>query len=215
MFFWQRQNLHVNAADIINVQPLSKVCKLQLIFVFDWKISDSHENVSRQIEYWEPLFQTANAKHCGCILQNRHFSFLIYIQGVSKRLTHFVSLYGLNSKRRLNTRQTVGCGIPSSLLALPVDLRGLLSKLSSIRLTFSDARGRPELLPLHRQPICSNWWFQRQMLFHRWRLNVETKTKRTLYSTRRLSFNELTNAKNLVLHSSHFVFNWRCCTAVH
>ena len=48
----------------------------------------------------------------------------------------------------------------------------------------------------------------------RWRLNVETKTKRTLYSSRRLSFNELTNAKNLVLHNSHFAFNWRCCTAL-
>jgi len=74
--------------------------------------------------------------------------------------------YGLNSKWRPNTRQTVGCGIPSSLLALRVDLRGLRSKLSWIRLTFSsDTRGRPEFLPLHRQPICSNWWFQRQMLF--------------------------------------------------
>ena len=53
----------------------------------------------------------------------------------------------------LSTFRTVGCGIPSSLLALPVDLRGLRSKLSSIRLTFSsDTRGRPELLPLHRQP---------------------------------------------------------------
>jgi len=31
----------------------------------------------------------------------------------------------------------------------------------------------------------------------RWRLNVETKTKRTLHSSRRLSFNELTNAKFL------------------
>ena len=31
----------------------------------------------------------------------------------------------------------------------------------------------------------------------RWRLNVETKTKRTLHSSRRLSFNELTNAKIL------------------
>ena len=71
-----------------------------------------------------------------------------------------------NSKRRLNTRQTVGCGVPSSLLALRVDLRVLLSKLSWIRLTFSsDTRGRPELLALHRQPICSNWLFQRQMLF--------------------------------------------------
>jgi len=33
----------------------------------------------------------------------------------------------------------------------------------------------------------------------RWRLNVETKTKRTLHSSRRLTFNELTNAENLVL----------------
>jgi len=63
--------------------------------------------------------------------------------------------YGLNSKRRLNTRQTVGCGIPSSLLALRVDLRGLRSKRSWILLTFSsDTRGRPEPLPLHRLPIC-------------------------------------------------------------
>ena len=50
-------------------------------------------------------------------------------------------------------------------------------------------------------------------LAHR-RSNVETKTKRTLYSSRRLSSNELTNAKNLVLYSSHFALNWRCCTAV-
>jgi len=64
----------------------------------------------------------------------------------------------LKSKRRLNTRQTVGCGIPSSLLALRVDLRGLSCKLPWIRLTFSsDTRGRPGLLPLHRQPVCSNW----------------------------------------------------------
>ena len=90
----------------------------------------------------------------------------LVIQGNSKRWTQFVSLYGLNSKRRLNTHQTVGCGIQSSLLALQVDLRGLRSKLSWILLTFSsDTRGRPELLPLHRQPICSNRWFQRQMLF--------------------------------------------------
>jgi len=40
----------------------------------------------------------------------------------------------------------------------------------------------------------------------RWRLNVETKTKRALHSSRRLSFNELTNAK-LELHSSHSALN--------
>ena len=49
------------------------------------------------------------------------------------------------------------------------------------------------------------------MKFTVWRLNVETKTKRTLHINRRLRFNELTNAKNLVLHSSHFVLNCCCC----
>ena len=121
----------------------------------------------------------------------------------------------MNSKRRLNTCQTVGCGIPSSLLALRVDLHGLRSKLSWIRVTFSsDTRGWLELLPLHRQPICSNWWFQRQNALPCWRLNVETKTKRMLHNNRWLSYNKLMNAKNLVLHSSHFALNWHCCTAV-
>jgi hypothetical protein len=41
----------------------------------------------------------------------------------------------------------------------------------------------------------------------RWRLNVEMKTKCMLHNSRRLSFNELTNAKSLVLHSSHFALN--------
>jgi hypothetical protein len=41
----------------------------------------------------------------------------------------------------------------------------------------------------------------------RWRLNVETKKKRTMHSSRRLSFNELRNAKILVLHSSYFALN--------
>jgi len=48
----------------------------------------------------------------------------------------------------------------------------------------------------------------------RWRLNVETKTKRTLHSSRQLRLNEPTNAKNLVQHGSHFALNWRRCTAV-
>jgi len=46
------------------------------------------------------------------------------IQDDSKRWTQ------LKSKRYLNTRQTVGCVIQSSLLALPVDLGGLRSNLS-------------------------------------------------------------------------------------
>jgi len=96
------------------------------------------------------------------VLIIKHIPLNFNKQGDSKRLTQRACTScrqnGLNSKRRLNTRQTVGCGIPSSLLALRVHLRGLRSKLSSILLTFSsDTPGRPELLPLHRQPICSNW----------------------------------------------------------
>ena len=45
------------------------------------------------------------------------------------------------------------------------------------------------------------------MKFEDWRLNFETNTKRTLHSSRRLSFNGLTNAKNIVLHSSHVALN--------
>ena len=77
-----------------------------------------------------------------------------------------------------------------------------------LRLTFSsDTRGRPELLPLYRQRILLKLVIPKKNVLPRWRLNVETKTKRTLHSSRRLSFNELTNAKNLVLHSSHFALN--------
>ena len=57
----------------------------------------------------------------------RHFLFASKLQGDSKRWAHFVSLYGF---WRLNTRQSVGRRIPSSLFALRVDLRGLRSKLS-------------------------------------------------------------------------------------
>jgi len=118
--------------------------------------------------------------------------------------------YSLNSKRRLNTRQTVGSGIPSSVLALQVDVPGLRLKLSWIRLTFSsDTRGRPELLSLHRQPFKLVIPATNALL--RWRLNVATKTKRTMHSSPRRSFNELTNAKNLVLRSSHFALNWLLC----
>ena len=41
----------------------------------------------------------------------------------------------------------------------------------------------------------------------RCRLNVEKNTKHTLNSSRQLSFNELTKAKKIVLHSSHFALN--------
>jgi len=75
------------------------------------------------------------------------------------------------------------------------------------RPTFSsDTRGRPELLPL--QTACLlKLVIPATNALPRWRLNVETKKKRTLHSSRRLSFNELTNAKYLVLHSNHFALN--------
>ena len=56
---------------------------------------------------------------CLCMCTHTH----THTQGDSKRWTQ------LKSKRCLNIRQTVGYGIPSSLLVLQVDLRGLRSKL--------------------------------------------------------------------------------------
>jgi len=141
------------------------------------------------------------------VTSTKYTNLIFYlIQGDSKRCTQ------LNSKRRLNTRQTVGCGIPNSLLALRADLRGLRSKLSWIRLTFpSDTLGRSELLPLHRQPICSNWWFQRQMLFlvGGWMLKRRRNARCTPVGDSVL-MNSRTQ-KNLVLH---FALNWRCCIGV-
>ena len=126
----------------------------------------------------------------------------------------FKKMTQLNSKWYLNTRQTVGCGIQSSLLALQVDLHGLHSKLSWICLTLSsDTRGWPELLPLHRQPVCSNLWFQWQMhlvggwiLKRRWNTHCTALADSVLMNSRK--------QKNLVLHSSHFTPNWLCYMAV-
>jgi hypothetical protein len=68
---------------------------------------------------------------------------------------------------------------------------------------------RPSLI--NRQPYLLKMVIPKTNALPRWRLNVETKTKRTLYSSRRLSFNQLTNSKNLVLHSSHFALNAIFC----
>ena len=63
-------------------------------------------------------------------------------------------------------------------------------------------------------PICSNWWFQRQMLFlvGGWMLKRRRNARCTAVADSVL-MNSRTQ-KNLVLHSSHFVLNWRCCTAL-
>ena len=148
-------------------------CYIPTVSLSDWRKSRNWVRMQSQsrLELNKSWYSTTQKRYHLCQFarpeQMVHIiTTRLKVQRDSKRWTHFLSLYGLYSKRRLNTGQTVGCGIPSSLLALRVDLRGLRSKLSSIRLTFSsDTRGRPEHLPLHRQPICSNWWFQRQMLF--------------------------------------------------
>jgi len=66
------------------------------------------------------------------------------------------------------------------------------------RLTFfSDTRGRPELFAFTLTVYLLKLVIQTTNALFRCRLNVETKTKRTLHSSRRLSFNELTNERNL------------------
>jgi len=146
------------------------------------------------------------------------------IQGDSKRWTQRACTscrrYGLNSKRRLNNT-------PDSWLRY--------SKFSA-RSTGWIARATLKTLLNSSHVLLWYTWSAGAFAFtqtayllklvipttnalSRWRLNVETKTKRTLHSSRRLCFNELTNEKkkkkkNLVLHSSHFALNWSCCTAV-
>ena len=120
--------------------------------------------------------------------------------------------YSMIQKDGPSSCQTVGCGIPSFLLTLQVDLATLKTLLNSshVLLWYTWSAGafaftqRAYLLKL---VIPTN------ALPH-WRLNVEMKTKHMLYSSCWLRFNELTNAKNLVQHSSHFAHNWHCCMAL-
>jgi hypothetical protein len=69
-------------------------------------------------------FVTQLSYHNTSVLMRRRAENDLNTQGDSKRWTQ------LKSKRCLNTRQTVGYGIHSSLLALRVYLRGLPSKVS-------------------------------------------------------------------------------------
>ena len=76
------------------------------------------------------------------------------------------------------------------------------------RLTFSsDTRGRPERFAFTQATYLLKLVIPTTNALPRWRLNVETKTESTLHSSRLLSFNELTNAKYLVQHNSHFALN--------
>ena len=115
----------------------------------------------------------------------------------------------------LTTRQTVGCGIPkfsarSTCWLAWATLRNLLNS-SHVLLWYTWSAGA---FAFTQTAYLLKLVIPTTNVLLRWRLNVETKTKRTLYNSRRLSFNELTNAKNLVLHSNHFALNWRCCTAL-
>ena len=121
------------------------------------------------------------------------------IQRDSKRWTHFVSFYGLNSKRRLNTRHTVGCGIPKFSARCTCWLAWAALKIlfssSHILLWYTWSAGA---FAFTQTAYLLKSVIPKTNALPRWRLNVETKTKRTLYSSRRLSFNEITNVKNLV-----------------
>jgi hypothetical protein len=46
----------------------------------------------------------------------------------------------------------------------------------------------PEILPLHRQPYLLKFVIPTTNVLPRWSLNVETKTKRTLYSSSQTQF---------------------------
>jgi len=128
----------------------------------------------------------------------------VKIQGDSKRWTQ------LKSKWRHNTRQTVGCGIRCTGWLAWATLKTLFNS-SHVLLWYTWSVGA---FAFTHTAYLLKLVIPATNALPRWRLNVEMKTKPTLHSSRRLSFNELTNAKSRVLHSSHFALNWRCCTAV-
>ena len=70
---------------------------------------------------------------------------------------------------------------------------------------FSDACGRPVLLPVHRHPVSSNCRFHRRMLLGtRW-INSITSTKLTLHGDYRVTPRTLQHTKRLVLYGRHFL----------
>ena len=71
--------------------------------------------------------------------------------------------YGFILSRFRNTRQTVGCGMPSSLPPLAVDFLGLYRKASLICSIISDTEGRPLPLPLHMHPVLRNLSYHLRM----------------------------------------------------
>ena len=131
----------------------------------------------------------------------------------SERWTHFVSFYGLNSiGASTHARQLVAV---FQVLCSRYGLTCVGYAQNSLEFV-----SRSPLIHVVGRSFCNYTDSLLKLVIPttnalpRWRLNVETKTKRTLYNSRRLSFNELTKAKTLVLHSSHFALNWRCCTTL-
>ena len=68
-------------------------------------------------------------------------------------------------------------------------------------------------LPLHRQPICSNWLFQRQMLFLVWGWML--KRRRNARCTA-VADSVLINSRTQKIFCCTVAIlpNWRCCTSV-
>ena len=114
--------------------------------------------------------------------------------------------YGLNSNRCLNTGQLVAVfQVLCSLCGLTCVGYAQNSLQFVSRSPLIHVVGRS--FCLYTDSLFAHIGDSKDECSPRWRLNVETKTKRTLHISRRLGFNELTNAKYLVLHSSHFVLN--------
>jgi len=104
--------------------------------------------------------------------------------------------YGLNSKQRLSTRQTVAVfQVLCSLYGFTCVGYAQNSLEFVSRSPLIHVVGRAFAFT---QTACLlKLVIPATNALPRWKLNVETKTKRTLHGSRRLSLNELTNAKNL------------------
>jgi hypothetical protein len=110
--------------------------------------------------------------------------------------------YELNSKRRLNTSQTVAVfQVFCSLYGLTCVGYAQNSLEFVSRSPLIHVVGRS--FCLYTDSLFAQIGDSNDKCSSSLEVNVETKTKRTLHSSRRLSF----NAKNLVLHSSHFALN--------
>ena len=132
------------------VPQIRTLCTFTLSLI--WNVASSQE-MSLSTKSFSSIFNCISSQN------SRLFTLSAGVRACISRI-----LYGFKHSRLGNTFYTVVFGTSISLLALATDLRGIRRKASRPLSVLSDTRGRPGLLPLHKQPFSRNCQYHLVML---------------------------------------------------